>query len=234
VKTSPRCRACESESCVPHNWELVVYTFDLLSRNTTHSMPNEKISGASVVAILGILIALATLVANWLAVPGFPLHPFGTQERQRTSTFANENTDVTVTSGQGVVSTPPAKVAQPAPSGRISSSKESSDEVRVDEEDKLLPNVVAAAGDALNALRSPLYVVRGHLRSAESQPNEALQGLITTTFTLDVTLLDAQRGVHESFTVTSRGIGFTTESSTLQARERLRSELLKHLQREHP
>jgi hypothetical protein len=196
-------------------------------------MPNEKTSGAFVVAILGILIALATLVANWLSVPGFPFHPFGTPERQRTSAFANEKTDVTVRSGQEVVSRPPAKATQP-PSGRISSGKESSDEVSVDDEDKLLPNVVAAAGDALDALRSPRYVVRGHLRSIESQPNEDLQGLITTTFTLDVALLDGQRGVHESFTITSRGIGFTNETSALQARERLRSELLKHLQREHP
>lgn len=148
------------------------------------------------------------------------------------SAYENETKDVPVTSRQGVLNTPQVSV-RPGPGNESPSTKEPSDEIRVDEQDRSQPNVVAAAEDALNALRSQLYVVRGHLRSIQSQPNEALQGLITTNLTLDVTLLDAQGEVHESFTVKSRGVGFSNESSTLQAREGLRSDLLEHLQREH-
>lgn len=108
------------------------------------------------------------------------------------------------------------------------------DEITIDEQVGSLPEVHGAADDALNMLRSQFYTVRGHLRSTQSQPDEGLQGLITTDLTLDVTLTDIRGGVRDAFTVTSRGGGFRRDSSASKARERLREVLQEHLQKEHP
>jgi hypothetical protein len=96
-----------------------------------------------------------------------------------------------------------------------------------------LPDVIAAADDALNILQFNDYSVQGNLRWSQSQPDDGLQGIITTDLTLDVRFIDKQRSVRDAFTITSRGGGFTSDSSARQARERLRDALHEHLQKEH-
>jgi hypothetical protein len=51
-------------------------------------MANEKSSGVSFLTILGLVVAVAALVANWLSVPGFPYRPFRSE-----SAIASNNAD---------------------------------------------------------------------------------------------------------------------------------------------
>jgi hypothetical protein len=129
--------------------------------------------------------------------------------------------------------TSPQTMAEPQSRPRNTSTTTRGDEISIGEREKALPDVVAAADDALNMLRTRFYTVRGHLRSRQGQPDEGLRGLITTDLTLDVTLVDTQGVVHDAFTITSRGGGFTSDASALQARERLRDALHERLQKEH-
>jgi hypothetical protein len=142
-----------------------------------------------------------------------------------TSTFAD-------TSG-GEMTPASTTTKRQVPSQR-SSARAPHDEITVNEQSRGLPDVVAAADDALNSLRSQSYFVQGHIRSTQSEPNDQLQGLITTDLILDVKLIDNQDVVLDAFTITSRGGGFTSASSALQARERLRDVLHEHLRKEHP
>jgi hypothetical protein len=105
------------------------------------------------------------------------------------------------------------------------------DEITVDGQDTRNPDVLATANQALIALKSPSRVVRGHLRSTQSKPDEMMQGMITTTLILDVTLIDVVGVTRKAFTVTSRGGGFTKESSALQAHERLLGALHERLEK---
>jgi hypothetical protein len=140
----------------------------------------------------------------------------------------------TSTAADGVHTTSPLTIVGPQSRPRNASTTARHDEISVGEQGKALPDVVAAADDALNILRTQFHTVRGHLRSTQGQPDEGLRGLITTDLTLDVTLVDTQGVVQDTFTISSRGGGFTRDSSALQARERLRDALHEHLQKEHP
>jgi hypothetical protein len=123
-------------------------------------------------------------------------------------------------------------MAKPQSHGRNVRPTTGHDEITVGE-DSTLPDVAGAANDALSVLRSPLYRVQGRLRSTQSQPDAGLQGLITTDLTLDVTLIGTQGTIHDAFTVTSRGGGFTSDASALQARQRLRQALEDRRPKEH-
>jgi len=105
------------------------------------------------------------------------------------------------------------------------------DEIAVAGPGRNLPDVVAAADDAMLVLRAQPYTVRGQLRATQSTPDPALQGVITTDLVLDVRLLEGAT-VRDLFTITGRGGGFTSDASALQARERLRDALRRHLQKE--
>ena len=140
----------------------------------------------------------------------------------------------TLATADGVAIPSPLTTAGPKPGPQNESPTARHDEIKVSEPGKELPDVLAARDDALNTLRSHRYTVRGHLRSTQGQADESLRGLITTDLTLDVMLIDTQGVVQDSFTISSRGGGFTRDSSALQARERLRDALLEHLQKEHP
>lgn len=117
--------------------------------------------------------------------------------------------------------------------GRDASIQTLGDEITVSDQARGLPDAVAAADDALLALRSSACTVRGHLRGTQSAPDAGLQGLITTDLILDVKLIDSQNVVQESFTLTSRGGGFSPDASALQARERLRVALHNRVQKEN-
>jgi hypothetical protein len=106
--------------------------------------------------------------------------------------------------------------------------------IAVSEQGRAIPELTAAADDALIMLRSHSHTVRGNLRGMQSAPDVSLQGLITTDLTLDVRLMDVAGVVRDSFTITSRGGGFTDDASGLQARERLRDALERHIQKEKP
>jgi len=107
-------------------------------------------------------------------------------------------------------------------------------EIRVGERERTMPEVVAAADDALAILQSHFPTVRGSLRGTQSEPDVALQGLITTDLTLDVKLIDMKGVVRQAFTITSRGGGFTADASGLQARERLRDAIRQRIGKEQP
>jgi hypothetical protein len=106
-------------------------------------------------------------------------------------------------------------------------------EIMLGERERTMPEVMAAADDALTLLRSRFHTVRGNLRGNQTAPDAALAGLITTDLTLDVKLMDRDGVVLDAFTVTSRGGGFTADASGLQARERLRDALRMRIGKEH-
>lgn len=144
------------------------------------------------------------------------------------SSEMSTSTHMNVSSGE-IMSAPTRAKRQSPPQARTPH-----DEITVSDECRGFPDVVAAADDALNVLRSQSYSVQGHLRSTQSEPNDQLQGLITTDLTLDVKLIGNQDVVFDTFTITGRGGGFTSTSSALLARERLRDMLQDHLRKEHP
>lgn len=92
-----------------------------------------------------------------------------------------------------------------------------------------LPDVIAAADETLALLRRESISVRGQLRVTQSVPDPALQGIITTDLALDLTLANGNGHVRDMFTITSRGGGFTVDSSARQARARLRVALTERL-----
>jgi hypothetical protein len=97
---------------------------------------------------------------------------------------------------------------------------------------KDVDEIVIAAEDVLDALRAQSHTARVRLRADQSAPDDTLQGLITTDLVLDVKLIDGTGSVNQSFTVTSRGGGFSSDASALQARTRLMSELRNRIGKE--
>jgi hypothetical protein len=97
---------------------------------------------------------------------------------------------------------------------------------------KDIGEIVGAAEDVLDALRAQSHAARVRLRADQTAPDDTLQGLITTDLVLDVKLMDGTGSVNHSFTVTSRGGGFSSDASALQARIRLMSELRNRLGKE--
>jgi hypothetical protein len=93
-----------------------------------------------------------------------------------------------------------------------------------------LPDVRAAANDALMLLREHYPLVAGSLRATQTGPDASLQGIITTNLTLDIRVLNDGGGATQTFTIMSRGGGFTVDESAGQARERLRAALTRHLE----
>jgi hypothetical protein len=151
--------------------------------------------------------------------------------RQQVSTVQNDASAVTDATNVSSTSTP--SVTKPEPLMKGSSGATGASEITISEHRRALPDVIAAADDALNILQLKHYRVQGNLRWSQSQADDGLHGIITTDLTLDVRLIDTQRAVRDAFTITSRGGGFTSDSSARQARERLRDALHEHLQKEH-
>ncbi len=127
---------------------------------------------------------------------------------------------------------PPAQKASPILKTAPVSKPKPHSEVTLGERERSMPEVVAAADDALMILRSQAHTVRGNLRGRQSDADAALAGLITTDLTLDVKLLDDEGIIRDAFTVTSRGGGFTADESGLQARQRLRDALQNRMKKE--
>lgn len=152
----------------------------------------------------------------------------GSSNQREASTVQNEASPVADATSVALPS-----VNTPESLTKGSSAATRASEITVSERGRARPDVIAAADDALNILRSRHYRVQGNLRGTQSQPDDGLGGIVTTDLTLDVKLIDAQGVARHAFTITSRGGGFTTDSSALQARERLRGALHEQLQKEH-
>lgn len=121
---------------------------------------------------------------------------------------------------------------QPSPAAPSRATGARHDEITRIGAAKDVPDVVAAAEAVLEALRTETCVVRGYLRAEQSTPDDALAGLITTNLMLDVRLIDADGITKETFTVPSRGGGFSADESAFQARTRLIDELRRRRQKE--
>ncbi len=149
-----------------------------------------------------------------------------------TVTVVEQATVPTTASSLGTVSA--TNEPQPGAQPITKPATRSHSAIAVSEQGRAIPELTAAADDALMMLRSHSHSVRGNLRGTQGDPDLSLQGLITTDLTLDVKLMDAAGVVRDSFTITSRGGGFTADASGLQARERLRDALERHIQKEKP
>jgi hypothetical protein len=206
---------------------LAPFVADLHGRQL-HTLPR------AVRAVLGLVFLGISLVSGraWYETTQH-IQTEPTLQQLPGSSMTKEPSTFTVASSGNATASAPAITRSQARPGNVGTTARH-DEITVAEQDRALPNVVAAADDALNALQSQVCTARGHLWSTQSQPDEGLRGLITTNLTLDVTLIDTQGVVRDAFTITSRGGGFTSESSALQARERLRDALHEHLKKEHP
>lgn len=197
-----------------------------------HGRPLHTLPRAARVALVLTLLGMS-IVSGIAWFETTPHTPAETALHQRPVSSVVKEPSTTATAAEGVA-TSTLTMAGPQSRPRNASKTARHDEITVGEGEKALPDVRAAADDALNTLRSQLYTVRGHLRSTQSLPDEKLQGLITTDLTLDVTLIDTQGVVRDAFTITSRGGGFTSEGSALQARQRLRENLHEHRSKEYP
>ena len=162
------------------------------------------------------------------ARPVSPNTDGGSSRQREVSTAGNDASAVTDATSVSSTSTPSVTKPESRSGGAARVS-----EITVSEHGRALPDVIAAADDALNILQFEHHRVQGNLRWSQSQADDGLQGIITTDLTLDVRFIDKQRSVRDAFTITSRGGGFTNDSSARQARERLRDALHEHLQKEH-
>jgi len=126
----------------------------------------------------------------------------------------------------------PTPKTSPIPKPVAVSKPKPHSEITLGERERSMPEVIAAADDALMILRAQARTVRGDLRGRQSDADAALAGLITTDLTLDVKLIDDEGIIRDAFTVTSRGGGFTADESGLQARQRLRDALQKRMKEE--
>lgn len=194
---------------------------ELLQRRLHDSPRPVRIVTAIGLAVLSVIVGLVTLRSDHPPVrpaekPTITIQPV-------TMTVAPAGSAVS----QPTAVSPPTSLQQSKPARAAKKTPHS--EITLGEREQSMPEVVAAAEDVLTILHSQVHTVRGSLRGRQTEPDAALQGIITTDLTLDVKLIDTEGVVHSAFTVTSRGGGFTANESGLQARERLRDALQKRM-----
>jgi hypothetical protein len=179
------------------------------------------------VAIVFVALSVAAGIVFLPSEPVVPQHADSLAPAERTITVVAAAIEPEIAVPPRLPSTPattvrPARTVKPQPVS----------EITLGEYERTMPEVVAAADDVLRMLRSQFPTVRGSLRGRQTEADVTLQGLITTDLTLDVKLIDQEGGVRDAFTITSRGGGFTTDASGLQARERLRDALRQRMGKE--
>jgi len=213
---------------------IITFVAELL-HGRLHDSRRIRIVTAIGLALLSVIVGLVTLPSD--LSPARPAeNPAITMQQVTVTAAPAGNAASQPTSLQPVtMNAAPARnaVSQPPvllPSKPATAAKNKPhSEITIGERERSLPEVAAAAEDALTILHSQVHTVRGSLRGRQTEPDAALHGIITTDLTLDVKIIDPEGVVRNAFIVTSRGGGFTADESGLQARERLRDALQKRM-----